>query len=288
MKYAELELKLKFEKEFILPVYPLYLMHSIMGASLHALCCTQKDCLCSNCIFCNECIYSLIIDGIKIKDKNIKVHPFSLHIKDRVFGGEVKNLTFVLKVYGKYIHNIPYIIAAFVRAGNVGCGKEKIKFLLETYNKNGEIFDLQRDTEYWNEEIENYSSYNGNMLLKFLTPLKIKIDGKYSDNFNYAEFMRAVRRRYLSVLNTFGTKEVYFDKIFAQNSKIIERNLRWYDRSRYSARQKCLMKFGGVLGDVKIEGEFSQFDIMLIDFASKFSAGKNVTFGLGNIEVWRG
>ena len=68
--------------------------------------------------------------------------------------------------------------------------------------------------------------------------------------------------------------------------EITEKNLRWSDKTHYSARQKSAMELGGICGNFKVKGKFSDFDIALLDFAKKFSAGKNPNFGLGRIDYW--
>jgi len=67
--------------------------------------------------------------------------------------------------------------------------------------------------------------------------------------------------------------------------KFEKKNLHWIELKRYSARQKSNMKLGGVVGDLIIKGEFNDFEISLLEFIDLFNIGKNISFGLGKVEV---
>ena len=60
----------------------------------------------------------------------------------------------------------------------------------------------------------------------------------------------------------------------------------WRDTTHYSARQKRAMALGGVQGKIRLEGEFSPFELALLEFNHICNAGKNTNFGLGQMDYW--
>jgi hypothetical protein len=62
------------------------------------------------------------------------------------------------------------------------------------------------------------------------------------------------------------------------------KSLRWWDWTRYSARQKREMTLGGLLGHWTIEGDLKRW-LPLLWIGQWLHAGKNSTFGLGGFEL---
>lgn len=68
--------------------------------------------------------------------------------------------------------------------------------------------------------------------------------------------------------------------------EITQKNLRWLNLRHYSARQKIAMELGGVVGNFKMQGLFTEEVRALLKLAEIAGAGKNTNFGLGQVEVW--
>lgn len=290
MKFAEFKIKLSFDQRFEFHVRPLYLMRSIMGMSLHALCCSNRGTVCDECSNCAGCLYSEFFEGMRKKDDGNyvrSVHPFSLHLVDRTGGRSIDEFTFLIKVYGNQIENIPYIFASFIRMGAIGAGKEKIKYRAEIIGSESLDADYRERTEQWEENMAYYDPYEGDIKVKLITPLRFKSEGKYRFDFTAEQFMLALRRRYISVIDAFGEQSARREFVSSAH-KIVQRDFRWNESGHWSSRQQDSMQLGGVVGSFVMHGSFSAYEMMLLDFASRFSAGKNVSFGLGNIAFERG
>lgn len=67
----------------------------------------------------------------------------------------------------------------------------------------------------------------------------------------------------------------------ARAARIAHHDIRWIDWSRYSARQRRSMPFGGLVGSVRYEGEGLQAIIPWLRLAEWLHAGNKSTFGLG-------
>jgi len=70
----------------------------------------------------------------------------------------------------------------------------------------------------------------------------------------------------------------------AQAVKATEKNLRWYDWERYSARQETRIKMGGFVGKITFSGDLTPFRPYLL-LGEYVHVGKGSTFGLGKYEI---
>jgi CRISPR/Cas system endoribonuclease Cas6 (RAMP superfamily) len=70
----------------------------------------------------------------------------------------------------------------------------------------------------------------------------------------------------------------------AEEIKITNENLCWYDWERYSARQKDLMKFGGLKGEITFTGNLNPF-MPYLSLAEMVNVGQETSFGLGRIII---
>ena len=66
--------------------------------------------------------------------------------------------------------------------------------------------------------------------------------------------------------------------------RITRSDLTWHDWERYSNRQQTHMIFGGLLGNLDLEGDLLPF-APLLRAAEVLHVGKGATFGLGRISV---
>lgn len=122
--------------------------------------------------------------------------------------------------------------------------------------------------------------------MELRSPLRFKVQGKYTKDFEAQDFMRCLFRRAKTMCLMYGSAST--DSLYSENNsiQIIERNLKWKDQVHYSARQKKAMELGGALGAFKMSGIFTEVDLALFDFAKIANCGKNTIFGLGQMDWW--
>ena len=70
----------------------------------------------------------------------------------------------------------------------------------------------------------------------------------------------------------------------ASKIKVKERNTKWHDWERYSARQDTRMKMGGFIGNISFEGDLGEF-MPFIKTGEIIHVGKGTSFGLGKYEI---
>ena len=126
------------------------------------------------------------------------------------------------------------------------------------------------------------------MTLNYLTPTRITYDGQLHSAPDFHVIIRSLLRR-LSILCYFHCgEELHLDfKGIIERAKQIEmgdKDVRWHDWERYSARQDTRMKLGGFIGRVNYQGDLTEF-LPLIKLGERVHVGKATGFGLGRYQI---
>ena len=270
----------------------IFVLRSVLGYNLKSISCIAHQKECPSCVYNQTCAYAFIFETIIPKDNAIQPgtnrasHPFIL--------SDFTGKSFTITLLGDAVKYLPYIYAAFHKAGEKGLFKERIPFNIEDIRIGEESLLIDENTLkrnitsfIWKYEHSADSKQRKEIFIELKTPLRFKTRGHYTKDFTAVDFMQCLFRRLRTVTTMYGhcsqfptykNEEIEFE--------ITEKNLKWIDETHYSARQKSAMELGGVCGSFKLKGLFSDFDMALIDFAKKFNAGKNPNFGLGQIDYW--
>jgi len=132
----------------------------------------------------------------------------------------------------------------------------------------------------------------GPVALRFVTPTRIKVDGRLVGEVDFPTFVERALRRTLELAH-FHQPEV--DRIAwrrlegrlvaaAREVRVSEARFRWHDWRRYSNRQNGSMSLGGFVGGMVLEGDLRPFT-RLFRTAEVVHVGKGATFGLGRVEA---
>ena len=299
LSYLPVHFYLRFEKLAKVDNQPLFVLRSVMGKNLRSMCCIAHKNKCADCMYNATCAYSFLFETILQKDntivegRNRASHPFAF-TQGAKFSGEIEAYDFTITLFGKAIDFLPYIYAAFVRAGQMGLFRDRVRFEVEDVKVDDKsiLYDKERiNTDLKAKEIElkhfeNAETSKKEILIELKTPLRFKANGKYSIDFSAQDFMNCLYRRTKTLCSLYGETEK--NETYAVNEmiEITEKSLKWSDTYHYSARQKELMKLGGVMGTFKIVGEFSDYELLLLSAAKVCNAGKNTNFGLGQLDFW--
>ncbi len=292
MKYLSVDCHLDFASPTRFRVNPLFMIRSILGNSLRHECCSDLKIKCAECGNSDECLFSNFFEGVRNKN-GMRMHPYSLHMLDEFdLHVAIESFNFRIILYGDDAASMyPYIYVAFVKAGERGITKERIPFqfsVLKTGLKNhGKDISIKDAVENWSEETSDYGSFSGKIRLSIKTPLRFQYRGHYGTDFSLRDLFSCLLRRTSGMINMFGESSFKDLNLNMEDIEMRKINLLWVDYSHYSARQQTSMMLGGLMGEIELSGSFSSPVLMLLDFAENFSAGKNVVFGLGNVEVWK-
>ncbi|MDI6783582.1 MAG: CRISPR system precrRNA processing endoribonuclease RAMP protein Cas6 [bacterium] len=124
----------------------------------------------------------------------------------------------------------------------------------------------------------------------FLTPTRLKYETQLATDLEFHIFFRNLLRRISSLLyfhcETDLGKELDFKQLIEQAKQIqtIQKDLRWYDWERYSARQETKMNFGGLIGQATFTGNLAPF-LPYLKLGEYIHVGKGTSFGLGKYRM---
>jgi hypothetical protein len=319
-------------EEIILPQYKGSTFRGAFGNVFRRVVCINKKSDCIGCFLKEKCIYSYIFEtplpkNSEYQKKNSYVpHPFIIEppLENKEIYNKGETISFNLTLINKAISYLPYIIFTFKEMGENGIGKGRGKYFLKTVkncnnneikmsktdNKidkvnrkvNHIIYDGENKTFHNNyviltgEEIfaqaDNHLD-NNNLTIEFITPTRIKYNGKLISSIEFYIFIKNLLRR-ISALSYFHSKEQLdldyrnlIDK--AKNIKVNKSELYWYDWTRYSARQDSKMRLGGFKGKINfVDAESCQTikDFLpLVILGEYVHIGRGTSFGLGKYKI---
>ena len=268
-------------------------------------------------------------DNAALPGRNRASHPYSFSSnQNQVNGNLLKEYSFKMTLFGRAVEYIPYIYAAFARSGQNGLFKSRAPFKVESvltdgrnilldenhldmnfspsewscdfsdFRKDGHAeLDCTADKEIPNQVRNDGAQTNRNndvkndseILVNLKSPLRFKVEGRYTADFTAREFMSCLFRRAKTLCSLYGDiseEEKSLWSLPCENISMNEKNLRWIDIRHYSARQKTSMDLGGAVGTFKLRGKFSDAERSLIGLAEIAGAGKNTNFGLGQLDCW--
>lgn len=301
IQYNTYSIILKIEKEVSFPMLPSFLFRSIMGNELRKLTCLFKKRSCEDCDLKFQCPYSFVFETPIKKDtsflsgRNIATHPFVIST-DVGIKEKATDLTLSITLIGKAVDYFPYIFYAFKQAGEEGILRDRIKYAIRDIKlhdksilqSDGSI-DINNETEHFSVDTSLRGKRSQQIVIQAKTPIRMKAQGKYISNITYDSVINAVLRK-MNILSSMYGKTDKNEKVREQLNKFTydhqeTANFQWLDLHRYSARQRNNMKMGGIVGSLILEGKFTPLERSILKAAELFHIGKNVSFGLGKIEV---
>ncbi|HQA57599.1 MAG TPA: CRISPR system precrRNA processing endoribonuclease RAMP protein Cas6 [Acetivibrio sp.] len=305
----------KFLEDANLPRFKGAMLRGGFGVNLREMVCVNRGEVCEQCFLSPKCGYSVVFESRKEKQENLFYtinmipRPFVIDVPlfDKDFYRAGETIDFYITVIGDALDYTPFLIAAFMRFMNKGIGKERIKAEIEyiayedVLNQHETvIFDGKskclvgnyKDRVTFGSIREKYSLPMVNRItVSFKTMTRIVKEGKISNSFEFESFKRSLLRR-ISMLYCYycGDKEDEINRklIDLINKKcdivVTEDKRLWRDWKRYSTRQKKEIYLGGLVGDIKIEGDLTELYPYIL-LGQYLHVGKNSTFGLGKYEV---
>lgn len=298
LSYLPVKFLLRFASHPVSDVPPLFVLRSVLGKQLHAMSCISHGSKCFECEYNRTCAYAFLFETILAPDNGIvpgrdrASHPFAFTQGSMFVKDGTSEYDFTMTLLGKAVDYLPYVYAAFVRAGKSGLFKARTSFELADVNVDGRSIlidtgrlDTSIHSKTWTYN-ESCSERNGEVLVEVKSPLRFKYEGKYGEDFSENQFFACLYRRMRTLCLLYGEANDMPTMTESMHLKMSERSLRWKESEHYSARQKRGMTLGGVVGTLKLQGSFSTLEQNLLGFGKIFSAGKNTNFGLGQIDFW--
>ncbi len=279
---------------------PVFVLRSVLGYNLRPMCCIARNAVCASCMYNQTCAYSYIFETILPQKNAVRrgtdraSHPYAMTQCRKAADGECSDYDFTITLFGKAIDYLPYIYAAFARAGKYGLFKERIPYeITDVQADNGSLLidgeTIRTDTAplIWAGSTKMEKGAVEEVLVELRSQLRFKTRGKYTLDFSAEDFMLCLYRRMRTLCILYG--EYDEESAYVPEQVTCSRSdaaLSWIDATHYSARQKKAMALGGICGTFKLIGTFSPFEKSLLTFNKICNAGKNTNFGLGQLDFW--
>lgn len=297
--YQMYQFSLRFEHETRVEKFPPFFIRSVVGKELRRVACLFPNRDCTDCSLRDRCPYSFLFEtpveknNPVLRGRNYAPHPFILSMlpmqqrRSRV-------LQLNLNLIGKGQEYFPYFYYAIRQAGEEGLFFQRMPYRIENVQANGQSVLKDENTivnvahhHVWELNTDFLSRTYHEMVVEFATPLRYKRQGKYRSSITYTQLLEAIYYRTRILAYFFGTlDETLPEKLPDPGTEKEERhNLYWRDFTRYSARQRRVLKMGGMMGMLHIKGEFTPLELSLLRAGELFHVGKNAGFGLGKIII---
>lgn len=310
MQFGTYWFRVIWKRDAVLPSYKGSTLRGAFGHALRQSVCAFSHQECRECMLNRRCLYAQVFEentwsrpsGLR---QSAPPHPmifFSPEDKKRTYprGNE---MTFGLKIFGKFNREFSFFVLAVQRMGKNGIGKR-----IESNRGTFEITSICHDeVELWDAGKERLEmpefvpevmlgplpksmSARSRVRIRFVTPMRMKVGDTLPDSLSFKKLMTHIVRRVHAVFETYGEGEPDLDYPVllrkAEEVGVCENNLHWEDWERWSNRQKRMVCLGGLMGTVVYEGDLAPF-FPLLELGKVLHVGKNTMFGLGKMDMDR-
>lgn len=293
------QIQAEFKTAAILPEFKGATFRGAFGISLREITCVNKPCKdCKLCLINKQCPYKQIFS---VESEENRFHnipsPFILEppYDRKKFYDQRSKLCFNFVVIGKMIEYFPYIVLAFKRMGEKGIGikDRRGSFVISKIeSNNGIVYDGEKEilSQYKKAEKIDISELEIEAVrLKFISPARIKSDGKLIKDLPFALLVKSILRRIFLLKKNYCENSdfnVDHQSIIKKACAVetISCNLKWYDWERFSTSQKTNMRLGGFVGEIDYMGKLGDF-IRYLKIGEIIHVGKNASFGLGKYAI---
>ena len=257
------------ESAIRLPSYAGSAWRGALGHALKKTVCVVRNQPCNQCLLKNACAYSIVFETPppshteKMRKYTAAPHPFVIKFLPNM-DKSATDYQFDLILLGHGQRYLPYLVHAFKTAGLLGIGGHRQVFKLQ------KVDDINQyglaTVLYENEELKRQLPIECIQLptlpkkikLSFDSPLRLTQDNKNisAADFNFAVFFSTLLRRQslLSYFHTDTPLETDFASLTHQAKTIDFKNkqLEWFDWTRFSSRQDAEINMGGLIGTVEL------------------------------------
>jgi hypothetical protein len=305
MLYGEYRFQSVFEGDALLPSFKGSTFRGVFGTALKRVVCALKREDCSECILREQCVYCRVFEAPADGDRGepAQFHPFVIEpplSEETVFRLDDR-FDFTLILFGWANDYLPYFVYAFREMGRLGVGRhvrgERGRFrLLRVLSGGQPVYsaedDLLRPADAADLSLDPaplQADRETVVRVVLQTPLRLKFDNRLTAELPFHVLVRAMLRRISALNRNFADGEPELDYrglvARAQEVRVVDSSIGWFDWRRYSNRQEQGMLMGGMAGEVVYRGRLGEF-MPLLKYSGKVHIGKATTFGLG--KVWVG
>lgn len=285
--------------------YPGFILRSGFGAALKKLCLYQSRRMpCTQCRLQDSCPYSYIFETYRPGDREIDFtaenfpHPFVFYpsVREEGLVRSGSDFTLTLTLFGQGIPYLLFYIYAFDLLGDMGLGKSRGRFVLDSvidHFSEKRLYSSHDKTLRGEPTRKSLADLDGavgdSLRLEFVAPTKIEQYNRTVERLTADMLIRALlRRASLLAERHHDTKwQLDFRDIIAQfNTKVssFKSNVHVERYQRYSVRQGQSQPVYAFTGNCEIKGDIQNY-IPLIRLGSYMQIGKSTSQGFGKYEI---
>ncbi|MFB3787122.1 MAG: CRISPR system precrRNA processing endoribonuclease RAMP protein Cas6 [bacterium] len=305
LRYLRVRFELRSLSECRLPGFLGSTLRGALAMSFRRMVCTFDMRPCDGCPVQRTCPYPALFEtpaatGTQAVRRMRDIpHPILIvpplrHAK-RYRPGDT--LAFEIVLLGQAAQRLPYLIFAVNEMAGQGLGVKRGPFHLAgvTDGDGQPLYDVElgqllRDPTPRNlgEILHGEAPESVRVILE--TPLRVKAEGSLlAREIDAADFLRPACRRLWSLIRFHGHDpqgEWDFHSLWEKEKlpELLDRNLRWWDLSRYSNRQKNSLKIGGLTGHFTLRGNLQPW-WGILRAVELVHLGKGTIMGLGRIRL---
>ncbi|WP_295455462.1 CRISPR system precrRNA processing endoribonuclease RAMP protein Cas6 [uncultured Thiodictyon sp.] len=303
---ARLRFQLEAQEPIRFPEYAGSAWRGLLGHGLRRTACVTRQPTCAGCLLIRNCVYSTLFETPAEQSDgdgySALPHPFVLVIDPTAPRQLAAGAPFELGInlIGDAIAQAPYLIHALGLAGQLGVGRAGGRFTLTAVLREAapgahdwqEVYNLGDGVYQPLEPIPpTVPPAPDGLRLRFVTPLRIKRAGHFLGvrDLTTADLVQALYRRLRTLARLHGGNPDGFDLHQAARAtaglRLQPQGLSWHEWTRYSSRQDSLMQFGGLIGELTLEGPALP-DLWPAFWLGQWThVGKGTAFGLGGYRV---
>lgn len=264
------------DSDVLLPSYKGSMYRGLLGHSLKRAVCNRPGGSCEDCPDRYQCDYPAVFKpNVGLRGQSIPppyvVDPApdrrtSLHKGDE--------LTFNLTLFGTAASRFPIIKRGLCEsASNLGLGASAVSFRVRKVERIRGCLDSPAETSPYPRGI------------RFLTPLKLKSNGKTKAQFAGADLLQALVRRARGLWH-FHQEGDFPSADDGLHLVLRSKALRWVTLERFSINQPGKVNIGGLVGSAEI-AEASEAALNLLRLGEYIHVGKNTVYGCGKYRLTR-
>lgn len=291
-----------------LPEFAGSLLRGTFGKAMRDLACVTRAPACDGCRVADTCVYRAVMEPVPPATHPLQRFsaippPFVLHLHHwgagMLAGGQP--LRFGITLVGRARRHLPLVVLALQRSAGEGWTRDRVMFDLLRVTSHADGKEIQvidpgegkLKTHPSSDVLHAHAteiSRERKVSIEILTPARLQQEGRPAkpEDLSARTWLMALVRR-VSLLGDFhGSRPLMFDfgglSAAAGRCLISQRQLRWQDWERWSAKQQRAMPMGGLVGSFTLEGELGAF-MPVMRFAQRLHVGKHASFGLGAYRV---
>ncbi len=286
-----------------LPPYTGSAWRGAFGHALKRLACVTREPTCPPCLLYRSCIYPYLFEtppdpGVgKLTRYTAAPHPFVLIPDER--GGHIEageTLSLNLNLFGHGNRYLPHVIYALSQAGQRGLTQDRGTLELEqVMQADGDdwrlIYAPDQDLAALPVAVPAAPPFPERLTLRLITPLRLNHEERLvsQDRFRFHLLFSSLLRR-ISLLMAFHTDQTletdFIGLTQAAQAFALDRvRLRWRDWARFSSRQDALIKMGGLVGEIELDGAGQEPFWPYLWLGQWTHVGKGAVMGLGCYQI---